>query len=121
LTSGSAALDDRALKALLGKLNIPVFWDGDKFQLLVNRLPVMMMKKITTEKGHEFPVTMQDYHYKWRAFVNRKYGLKVNTMDLDPYIACLVKAVNQTGIACLADCDGHLKYAPNSHFSGAYN
>ena len=64
---------------------------------------------------------MNDYHYKWRAFVNRRHGLKVNTIELDPYIACLVKAVNQAGISCLAGCDGHLKHAPNLQFSGVYN
>ncbi|WP_102345901.1 hypothetical protein [Bacillus sp. Marseille-P3661] len=121
LASGSAALDYQALRRLLRKYNIPVYWDGDHFQLLVNRFPVIMMKKITTEQGHEFSINMQDYQYKWRAFVTRKYGLKVNTMDLDPYIASLVKAVNQAGIACLAGCDGHLKYAPNLQFSGVYN
>ncbi|WP_129727915.1 hypothetical protein [Ectobacillus funiculus] len=121
LVSGSAALDYPALKALLTKLSIPIFWDGNNFQLLVNRFPVIMMKKITTEMGREFPVNMNNYHYKWRAFVNRKYGLKVNTMELDPYIACLVKTVNQAGISCLAGCDGHLKHAPNLQFSGVYN
>ena len=45
LASGSAALDYPALKALLTKLNIPVFWNGNHFQLLVNRFPVAMMKK----------------------------------------------------------------------------
>ena len=79
------------------------------------------MKKITTEAGHEFRINMNDYHYKWRAFVNRRHGLKVNTIESNPYIACLVKAVNQAGISCLAGCDGHLKYAPNLQFSGVYN
>lgn len=121
LSSGSATSDITDLKSLLTKLNIPVFWDGDCFQLLTNRLPVIMMKKIIKQKGTEFPVSMNDYHFKWRAFVNRKHGLKVDTMKLDPYIACLVKAVNQVGIACLAGCDGHLRHAPNLQFSGVYN
>lgn len=121
LSNGSAALDQQALKALLKKLNIQVFWLGNDFQLLVNRFPVGMMKKITTLAGREFPLNMNDYHFRWRAFVNRRNGLKVNTLELDPYIACLVKAVNQAGVACLAGCDGHLKHAPNLQFSGVYN
>lgn len=121
LGRGSAASDYADLKALLTKFSIPIFWNGDRFQLLVNRFPVMMMKKITTHRGTEFPVSMNGYHFRWRAFVNRKHGLKVDTMKLDPYIASLVKAVNQAGITCLAGCDGHLRYAPNLQFSGVYN
>lgn len=121
LKKGSAASDYADLKALLTKLNIPVMWYGDKFQLLANRFPVMMMKKITTHRGTEFPISMSGYHLRWRAFVNRKHGLKVDVMKLDPYIACLVKAVNQAGISCLAGCDGHLRHAPNLQFSGVYN
>ncbi|WP_428911993.1 hypothetical protein [Niallia sp. Krafla_26] len=121
LGNGSAASDFTDLKALLSKLNIPIFWNGDRFQLLVNRFPVMMMKKITTHRGAEFPVSMNGYHFKWRAFVNRKHGLKVDTMKLDPYIASLVKAVNGAGFSCLAGCDGHLRHAPNLQFSGVYN
>ena len=111
----------RIFKALLTKLNIHVYWDGIGFQLMVNRLPVMMMKRITTHRGTEFPVSMNGYHFRWRAFVNRKHGLKVDTLKLDPNIACLVKAVNQAGISCLAGCDGHLRYSPNLQFSGVYN
>ncbi|MGG1674179.1 hypothetical protein ACIFOT_00345 [Neobacillus sp. NRS-1170] len=121
LSNGSAALDYPALKALLNSYNIPVFWHGNHFQLLVNRFPVAMMKKITTKPGREFPVNMNEYHFRWRAFVNRRNGLKVNTLELDPYIACFVKAVNQAGVSCLAGCEGHLKHAPNLQFSGVYN
>jgi hypothetical protein len=121
LSEGSAALDQQALEVLLKKFNIPVFWQGNDFQLLVNRFPVGMMKKITTLVGREFPVNMNDYHFKWRAFANRRNGLKVNTLDLDPYIACFVKAVNQAGVACLAGCDGHSKHTPHLQFSGVYN
>ncbi|MGM0900366.1 MAG: hypothetical protein ACQEXB_04520 [Bacillota bacterium] len=121
LGNGSAVSDYADLKVLLTKLNIPVFWNGDRVQLLVNRFPVMMMKKITRHRGTDFPVKMNGYHFRWRAFVNRKHGLKVDTMKLDPYIAGLVKAVNRAGISCLAGCDGHLKHAPNLQFSGVYN
>lgn len=121
LGTGSAALDYVDLRALLSKLNIPVYWEEDRFQLLVNRFPVMMMKRITTQRGIEFPVSMNGYHFRWRAFVNRKHGLKVDTMKLDPYIASFVKAVNRAGISCLAGCDGHLRHAPNLQFSGVYN
>lgn len=120
LSKGSADRDYQDLKRLLNKLGLPVFWNGDRFQLLVNRLPVMMMKKITTMRGHEFPIQMSGYHFRWRAFVNRRNGLKVNTLDLDPRIAMLVKAVNQAGISCLAGCDGHMRRAPHLKFSGAY-
>ncbi|OLS33737.1 hypothetical protein [Bacillus sp. MRMR6] len=95
---------------------------GNDFQLLVNRFPVALMKKIsTTIAGREFPVNINDFYFRWRAFVNRRHGLKVNKLELDPFIACLVKSVNQAGIACLAGCDGHLKHAPNLQFSGVYN
>ncbi|WP_139311322.1 hypothetical protein [Bacillus sp. MRMR6] len=30
-----------------------------------------MMKKITTIAGSEFPVNMNDYHFRWRAFANQ--------------------------------------------------
>ncbi|MCD5325384.1 MULTISPECIES: hypothetical protein [Pontibacillus] len=121
LASGSSKRDLRSLKMLLNKLHIPIFWNGDRFQLLTNKFPVMMMKKITEHRGEEFPVSMEGYHFRWRAFVNRKNGLKVDALDLDPHIACFVKAVNEAGIPCLAGCDGHLKHAPNLQFSGVYS
>ncbi|MEH7073815.1 hypothetical protein [Neobacillus drentensis] len=71
LSRGSAALDYQTIKVLFKKFNIPVFWQGNDFQLLVNRFPVGMMKKITTIAGREFPVNMNDYHFRWRVFANR--------------------------------------------------
>ncbi|WP_227939056.1 hypothetical protein [Alkalihalobacillus deserti] len=121
LAKGSAASDYSDVKALLSKYNIPIHWNEENFQLLVNKFPVMMMKRITTHRGKEFPISLNGYHFRWRAFVNRKHGLKVDTLKLDPFISCLVKAVNKTGIACVAGCDGHLRHAPNLQFSGVYN
>ncbi|KGP91108.1 hypothetical protein N780_17815 [Pontibacillus chungwhensis BH030062] len=121
LTSGSSKADLVDVKRLLNSLNIPIFWNDDRFQLLTNKFPVIMMKKITAYRGEEFPVSMEGYHFRWRAFVNRKHGLKVDALKLDPYISSFVKAVNQAGIPCLAGCDGHLKFAPNLQFSGVYS
>jgi hypothetical protein len=109
------------VRALLESLNIPTFWTANnKLQLLVNRLPIAMMKRITNVRGQEFPVRMEGYHFKWRAFAQRRFGIKVNALDLDPQVAMLVKALNLAGVTTLAGCNGHHRYAPNFQLSGPF-
>lgn len=108
------------LKAVLETLNIPVFWNGDQFQLLINNFPNHMMKKIIEFQGHEHEVHMEGYHFKWRSFVTRRFGVRTNTMNLCPYTAILVKALNEAGIVTLTGCNGHGHHNPNTQLSGVY-
>lgn len=63
---------------------------------------------------------MEGYHYKWKAFVQRRFGIKVNALDLDANIAMVVKSLNLAGITALAGCNGHHRYAPNIQLSGVF-
>jgi hypothetical protein len=113
--------DINKVRALLESLNIPTFWaTNNKFQVLVNRLPIAMMKRIINVRGQEFPVRMEGYHYKWRAFAQRRFGIKVNALDLDPQVAMLVKTLNLASVTTLAGCNGHHRYAPNFQLSGVF-
>ncbi|MGY0693757.1 hypothetical protein ACW2QC_13365 [Virgibacillus sp. FSP13] len=108
------------VRRLLDDLNIPTFWQDTKFQVLVNRIPISIMKRIINKPGNEFPVSMKGYHYKWKSFVQRRFGIKVNGLDLDPQIAMLVKSLNLAGITALAGCSGHHRYEPNVQLSGVF-
>jgi len=112
--------DQKQLKNFLEKLNIPVFWHENRFQLLVNRFPLQKMKEIIHFKGREHFVHMEGYHFKWRSFVNRRYGIRTNTTDLCPYTAIMVKALNEAGIVTLTGCNGHGSHNPNFQLSGIY-
>ncbi|WP_088103008.1 hypothetical protein [Halalkalibacter urbisdiaboli] len=121
LTEKNTKEDIRKVRELLNSLNIPTFWGADdKFQVLVNRLPIAIMKRIMNLRGHEFPVRMEGYHYLWRAFAQRRYGIKVSALDLDPQVAMMVKVLNLAGIITLAGCNGHHRYSPNFQLSGVF-
>lgn len=120
LTDENTSTDIFKTKGLLNSLGIPTFWQGNKFQVLVSRFPIAAMKKIINLPGREFPVHMEDYHFKWRAFAQRRFGIKVNALDLDANIAMFVKTLNLSGVTTLAGCNGHYRYAPNVQFSGVY-
>ncbi|WP_084786715.1 hypothetical protein [Bacillus tuaregi] len=113
--------DYAQLKSFLETLNIPVFWNGGQFQLLTNRFPLQMMKKIIEFRGREHRIHMEGYHFKWRSFVNRRYGIRTNTTDLCPYTAIMVKALNEAGIVTLSGCNGHSHHSPNFKLSGIYH
>ena len=120
LRNGSTK-DYTQLKGFLETLNIPVFWNEDQFQLLTNHFPLQMMKKIIEFHGHEHFVNMEGYHFKWRSFVNRRYGIRTNTTDLCPFTAIMVKALNEAGIVTLTGCNGHGKHSPNFQLSGTFH
>jgi hypothetical protein len=120
LTAGNTMGDINKVHSLLNNLGIPTLWDGNSFQVLVNRLPIAMMKRIMNVPGREFPVNMEGYHFKWRAFAQRRFGIGVNAMDLDYNMAMLVKSLNFAGITTLAGCNGHHRYAPNVQLSGEF-
>ncbi|WP_226036698.1 hypothetical protein [Aquibacillus saliphilus] len=63
---------------------------------------------------------MAGYHFRWRAFAQRRFGIKVNALDLDPNMAMLVKTLNVAGITSLAGCNGHYRYQPNVQLSGVF-
>lgn len=112
--------DHRQLKSLLEVLQIPVFWNVDRFQLLTNHFPLQKMKEIIYANGREHHVQMEGYHFKWRSFVNRRYGIRTNTINLCPFTVIMVKALNEAGIVTLTGCNGHGKHDPNFQLSGVY-
>lgn len=121
LTAENTAEDVKKVRALLHDLNISTYWqESNKFQVLVNRIPVSMMKKIIYAPGSTFPVSMEGYHFRWRSFVQRRFGIKVNALDLDANIAMFVKTLNLSGITALSGCNGHHRYSPNVQLSGVF-
>lgn len=115
-------LDYKQVKILLHTLSIPVFWMNDQqFQLIVTHFPLKNIEEIIAFKGREYPVSVDGYRFKWRSFVNRRYGIRINTLDLDPYTAVLTGALNRAGIVTLSGCNGHGRYAPHFKISGVYN
>lgn len=122
LTKENTKQDIEAVRELITAIGIPVLWlDCHTFQLLVNRLPIAVMKRIINKNGREFPVGMQPYHFRWRAFAQRRFGIKVNALQMDAQVALLVKSLNYAGITCLAGCNGHHRFSPNVQLSGVYN
>lgn len=113
--------DVKELKWLLEQCAIPVIWNGEKFQLLVNHLPTEKVSEIVHFKGHNHPVAMESYHFKWRSFVTRRFGIRISTVDNCPYTAVMAKALNIAGIVTLCGCNGHGNHEPNFRLSGIYN
>lgn len=113
--------DIQELKILLESCSIPVLWNGDKFQLLVNYLPTEKVKEVVSFKGFNHHVSMQAYHFKWRSFVNRRFGIRTSTIANCPYSAIFGKALNVAGIVTLCGCNGHGRHQPNFQLSGIYN
>ncbi len=69
LTAENTKMDKVKVRELLNTLNIPTYWiTPNEFQILVNRLPISLMKKIMNAHGREFAVNMEDYHYYWKSF-----------------------------------------------------
>lgn len=121
LTAENTQTDIAMVHDLLNRLQIPTFWkERTQFQVLVNRLPIAMMKRIMNAPGREFPVHMEGYHFLWRSFAQRRFGIKVNALELDANMAMLVKSLNLAGITALAGCNGHHRYQPNVQLSGVY-
>jgi hypothetical protein len=117
---GNTKEDVQKIQKLLNHIGIPVFWQDNRFQVLINHVPHSVIKQIMKTPGQSFPIHMEGYHFKWRAFSQRRYGIKVNAMDLDANMAMLVKSLNLSGVTTLAGCNGHRRYAPNVQFSGVY-
>lgn len=120
LKNGSCQ-DHLQLKSFLETLNIPIFWNGEQFQLLINQFPIQKMKEIIHFHGNEHHVHMEGHHFLWRSFVNRRYGIRTNTPNLCPFTAIMVKALNESGIVTLTGCNGHGNHSPNFQLSGVYN
>jgi hypothetical protein len=121
LTKENTSDDIKGVRRLLASIGVPTYWPKEnKFQVLVDRLSIVIMKAIINIKGREFPVGMQSYHFLWRSFAQRRYGIKVNALDLDYNVAMLVKSLNLAGITSLAGCNGHYRYEPHVQLSGVY-
>ena len=123
LQEGSGKRDAWGLRRLLQRLNIPTLWNdkGNRVQILVNTIPFSMAQKIIHTRGRNHPFYIKDYQMMWRHFANKRYGLKTNTLDLDPNIAMLVKTLNLAGITAITGCDGHEEFAPHIRLSGPFN
>ncbi|MFK9092525.1 hypothetical protein [Bacillus salipaludis] len=119
-TEGNTKADVEKTRALLTTIGIPTLWQENKFQVLINRTSISIMKQIMNATGREFPVHMEGYHFHWRSFAQRRFGIKVNALDLDANMAMLVKTLNLVGITSLAGCNGHHHYTPNVQFSGVF-
>jgi hypothetical protein len=113
--------DYEQLKKFFKTLDIPVFWNGDRFQLLINHFPLQKMREIIQFHGTEHFVHMEGYHFQWRSFVTRRYGIRTNSINLCPFTAVLVQALNEAGIVTLTGCNGHGHHDPNFQLSGIYN
>ncbi|MET1029688.1 hypothetical protein, partial [Domibacillus tundrae] len=121
MTAENTESDMIKTRKLLEQLSIPTFWkQRNAFQVLINRLPVAVMKRIMNHKGRSFPVRMAGHHFLWRSFAQRRFGIKVNALDLDANIAMFVKSLNLSGITALAGCNGHYRYQPNVQLSGVF-
>jgi hypothetical protein len=119
-TAENTAEDVVKVRSLLKKLHIPVLWQGQTLQLLTNRFPIALMRKIIHTPGCSFSVSMEGYHFLWRSFAQRRFGIKVNALDLDANMALFVKTLNLVGITALSGCNGHNRYEPNVQLSGVF-
>ncbi|WP_312755876.1 hypothetical protein [Rummeliibacillus suwonensis] len=117
----NAKNDVKNVQSVLNQLNIPfIMQDENKLEILINQISILQMEKILTAGGHPFDINAKGYHQYWRFFVNRRFGFRVNTFQLEYNMASFVRAANLAGIATYAGCNGHLKKSPRFQLAGPF-
>lgn len=121
-TESSAQGDQTQALQLLNRLGIPfMLMPNQSVEILVNKLPNSVFKKIFQFGGAPFDVSFNSHQENWRYFTSKRFGLRVEALDLEYNMARFVKMANLAGIATFAGCNGHLKHSPRFQFSGVFH
>ncbi|MFJ5770792.1 hypothetical protein [Psychrobacillus sp. NPDC093180] len=120
-TKASARGDQAQVSQILNRLGIPFMVMSDcSVEILVNKLPVSIFNKIFNFGGAPFRVRFEERHATWRYFTSKRYGMRVDALDLEYNMARFVKAANLAGIKTFSGCNGHSKNSPRFQLSGAF-
>ena len=120
-TKASALADQTQSLHILNQLEIPFIMLSDySIEILVNTLPISVFQKIFEFGGAPFQVKFQERHAAWRYFTSRRYGMRVDALNLEYNMARFVKTANLAGIKTFAGCNGHMKNSPRFQLSGAF-
>lgn len=121
-TKASAQADQMQALHILNHLEIPFIVLSDhSVEILVNNLPNSIFKKIFQFGGAPFHVGFEERHTTWRYFTSKRFGIRVDSLNLEYNMARFVKVANLTGIAIFSGCNGHLKQSPRFQFSGVFH
>ncbi len=114
--------DSEQVRHMLNHLTIPyVAHSADTIEILVNKLPNAVFRRMFEFSGAPFHVGLEKRHATWRFFTSQRFGVRVDTLDLEYNMARFVKTANLAGITTFSGCNGHLKHSPRFQFSGAFH
>ncbi|GEN36605.1 hypothetical protein [Aneurinibacillus danicus] len=117
---GNGLEDMNVVRKILERAGVPALYNGWEIQILVphipNHLALSIMKKPKRRANYYIPY---GYH-GWRGFTKRNHGLRFNTLNFDPGIALLLKAMSEAGILVTGGCDGHEQKAPRIYFASRW-
>ncbi|MEH6954452.1 hypothetical protein [Neobacillus drentensis] len=121
LSTGSHQDDQSEITKLLNRLEISHAWKGQYLLVNEDSITVEQIKRIQWDppRNHESHTPM--YFGKWKQFVKRMHGPKINVKTLDPGVAALVKAMSAAGIITANCCEGHGRFYPRVEFAGIQN
>jgi len=121
-TKACAKADIAQTLHILNRLGIPfMVLSNHSVEILVNKLPNSVFKKIFQFDGAPFHVNFEERHTTWRYFTSKRFGMRVDALDLEYNMARFVKTANLAGITTFAGCNGHLIKSPRFQFSGVFH
>lgn len=107
--------------AILNKLGVPyVAKCQNSIEILVNRMPLSIYGKVAKFGGKPYCIPFETYHTNWRYFHNHRYGVRLDTLDIEYNMTAFVKAANLAGIRVVSGCNGHYKNSPRFQVVGEY-
>lgn len=121
-TKASALADQKQALRILNHLEIPFRVLPDySVEILVNNAPNIIFRKIFQFGGAPFLVGFEDRHATWRFFTSKRFGWRIDALNLEYNMARFVKSANLAGVAIFSGCNGHLIKSPRFQFSGVFH
>lgn len=121
LLPSSSHNDFNGVIAILEKLAVPyVVKDTQLIEILVSKLPLKFYAKVAKMGGRPYQIPFAEYQTNWRYFVNHRYGVRLDALDLEYNMAAFVKSANLAGIRIVSGCNGHYKKSPRFQVVGEY-
>lgn len=119
--SGSHPNDEKDLKQMLEKLDIPATFYDHKIIILSENFDDKKYQEIIWYPAENHEIGGNGGWRSWKYFIKGIYGPKVRTITLESGLALFVKSLSAAGITTISSCDGHGKKSPCISFLGHYN
>lgn len=117
----SSKRDMAHVTQMLNRLKVPfIVRDANRIEILVTKLPLAFYLKVAKFGSEPYMIPFEEHHTKWRYFYNHRYGVRLDTLEIEYNMATFVKAANLAGIRVISGCNGHHKNSPRFQVVGEY-